>query len=826
MNFKFFTILSIVIVSLFFAPSSFGQLVSQTEQPTFVKNEIIIKLKNSEETAKRDRQNKRATGISKIDAICSKAGGFTVKNFSTPKSSKSTTRKFRMKTDNILALKYDADVDIQSIIQELENTGDIEYAEPNYIAQVHTVTMGEAPTELVPNDYISRLYWAKNDGTFTGFSNSAPAPVIDADIDATDAWEITTGSPNVTLAVLDSGIDPTNQEFAGRIVQGYDFVNEDNDPTDDHAHGTNVTGIATMTGNNNFGLAGVDWNCKIMPVKVLDENNFFVTALDAAEGINYATNNGADVMNMSFGFSSENPQVLQDAIENAYDNGVVLVCSAGNGDGNNIAWPASYTQTITVGATDLNDYRVRSAYTGVWGSNYGTMVDLVAPGDWMVSARFNDNQAFTWWMGGTSQATPLVAGAATLLLSVDPDLTSEDIRTVLRNTADDQVGDPNEDTPGYDIYHGAGRLNLHQALLAVSESCTIGDPCDDGNICTTNDVLDADCNCVGTFQDLDNDSVCDANDICPGGDDTLDSDGDGTPDACDDEDCSVGSPCNDNNACTIDDVFGADCNCVGTFQDSDSDGVCDASDVCPDGDDTIDLNGDGTPDDCESEDGEEGQCLISTACGDYSFDSCSSLLVETEVQGDTQIINIFIDGQLVILDSCVVDIEEECYGLPCDDGDDCTVYDVLDEDCNCAGYYSDIDNDGVCDAEDVCLYDPTNNCEEQQEDDYCSVEVYHSSDFRYISNVTFGNIDNDSQYDIYGYSDFTNLSTSLSAGSTANISLTTDGDIPPFVMHTWGAWIDYNQDGDFDDADEYVLSTTSTKLMSSYLQTSLQELLA
>ena len=142
------------------------------------------------------------------------------------------------------------------------------------------------------------------------------------------------------------------------------------------------------------------------------------------------------------------------------------------------------------------------------------------------------------------------------------------------------------------------------------DACTLaGTACDDGDACTTGETYDANCNCSGgTFQDADSDGVCDANDVCPGGDDNVDVDNDGTPDDCDD--CTLaGIACDDGDACTTGETYDANCNCSGgTFQDADSDGVCDANDVCPGGDDNVDVDNDGTPDDCDD-------CtLAGTAC--------------------------------------------------------------------------------------------------------------------------------------------------------------------------------------------------------------------
>ncbi len=242
-----------------------------------------------------------------------------------------------------------------------------------------------------------------------------------------------------------------------------------------------------------------------------------------------------------------------------------------------------------------------------------------------------------------------------------------------------------------------------------TNSCNIGEACNDGNDCTTGDSLDANCNCVGTFQDADNDGVCDANDICPGGDDSIDSDNDGTPDACDN--CSnAGAACNDGNPCTVNDQLDANCNCIGTYQDSDDDGVCDANDICPGGNDNIDTDDDGTPDDCDS-------CSnTGAACNDG--DPCTS---NDRIDANCNCVGTFQDSD----DDGVCDADDICpggddnidldndgtpdacdnctnAGQICDDGDACTTNDRFDSDCNCIGTYQDSDNDGVCDADDIC----------------------------------------------------------------------------------------------------------------------------
>ncbi len=184
-----------------------------------------------------------------------------------------------------------------------------------------------------------------------------------------------------------------------------------------------------------------------------------------------------------------------------------------------------------------------------------------------------------------------------------------------------------------------------------------GDTCDDNDPCTINDVLQADCSCAGTFQDADDDGVCDEDDVCPNFDDNLN-----------------GTACDDGNACTINDTY-VDCECVGTFQDTDGDGVCDEDDMCPGFDDN--LNG--------------------TACDDGNACTINDTYVDCECVGTFQ----DTDGD------GVCDEDDMCPGGPepgtaCDDGDPCTIDDIILTDCSCAGTYQDSDGDGVCDNDDVC----------------------------------------------------------------------------------------------------------------------------
>ena len=271
-------------------------------------------------------------------------------------------------------------------------------------------------------------------------------------INAATAWDYTTGAGDVIVAVVDSGVSLNHPEFAGRLLPGYDFVNNDNDPSDDQGHGTHVAGIVAAAMNNDQGTTGIAPNVLILPVKVLDVNNLGYWA-NIAAGITYAVDNDAQVINLSLGGATTS-QVLREAVLYAAANGVFVAAAAGNNGVSTPFYPAYYDETMAVAASDAQDAR--------WAlSNYGSWVDIAAPGStiwstYWISANPNGYQ----FMSGTSMAAPHVAGLAALLLSSRPQLASTDMRAIIQQTAADR-GDP-----GRDIYYGWGRINAGAALIA------------------------------------------------------------------------------------------------------------------------------------------------------------------------------------------------------------------------------------------------------------------------------------------------------------------------------------------------------------------------
>jgi len=413
-----------------FAVNSAGPV--NTNRPQWVPNEIIVKFKN---------------GVSKnhIDKVNRRHG--TVVLYTNPVA-------------GFKRLKVPAARTPKQLVELYSREPEIKYAELNYYAYAL----------FVPNDPIYSFQWHFND--------------INAGINIEAAWDITTGDPNVIVAVIDTGV--AYETFGGRFEQapdlantnfvaGYNFVKGNEHANDDDGHGTHVTGTIAQSTNNGIGVAGIAFNCSIMPIKVLASRGPVSSGshADIADGIYFAADNGAHVINMSLGGPSGS-NTLRDAIEYAYNQGVTIVCSAGNdGPGAPKSYPAAYDDyCIAVAATRFD--KTRAYY-----STTGSFVDLAAPGgdmnvdqngdgyaDGILQQTFglNPKDWGYWFYQGTSMAAPHVSGVAALLISIGvthPD----DVREALEATAED-LG-----SPGKDNEFGWGFIDAYAALNYFDVSC-------------------------------------------------------------------------------------------------------------------------------------------------------------------------------------------------------------------------------------------------------------------------------------------------------------------------------------------------------------------
>ena len=337
---------------------------------------------------------------------------------------------------------------VREVVTQLNQSPAVEFAEPNYLVQV---------ADTLPND----PGWGSQYGP--------------THIQAPQAWDITTGSSSVVIAVIDSGVDLGHPDLAAKIWsnpgetgggkqtngrdddndgyvddwRGWDFVNGDNNPQDDHGHGTHVAGIAAAASNNGVGIAGVAWGARVMPLKVLNSGGGGSNS-NVAAAMTWAANHGAKVINLSLGAASPSA-VMEDAVNYAYFKGVTVVAAAGNQNTLGVLYPAAYDHAIAVASTDASNNR--SSF-----SNYGPEIDLAAPGSNIYSTYWNGGSTYAT-LSGTSMATPHVVGVAALLAGQPGFDTPDKIRMAMETTALD-LGDS-----GWDQLYGFGLVQAHDALL-------------------------------------------------------------------------------------------------------------------------------------------------------------------------------------------------------------------------------------------------------------------------------------------------------------------------------------------------------------------------
>jgi hypothetical protein len=262
-------------------------------------------------------------------------------------------------------------------------------------------------------------------------------------ISAPAAWDKTTGITNIIIAIIDTGVESTHPDLTNRCVAGWNFYDGNTNTSDVFGHGTAVAGTAAASSNNGQGVAGVAWNCRILPCRVTDTSGLAFEST-IANALRWAADQGARVANISFRVS--NSSTVTSAAQYFQSKGGVVAVSAGNDYGFDNLPDNPYV--LTISATDSNDL------IASW-SNIGNNIDLAAPGQDIVTTY--QGGWYGYW-SGTSFSAPLVAGAAALVLSVNPALSGVEAAEVLKQSADD-LG-----IPGYDTTYGAGRLNVSKAV--------------------------------------------------------------------------------------------------------------------------------------------------------------------------------------------------------------------------------------------------------------------------------------------------------------------------------------------------------------------------
>lgn len=327
--------------------------------------------------------------------------------------------------------KLDAEVikipkgQVSNVLNALKNDGRVEYIEPDFIAT----------TAMVPNDTYYSLQWAY------------------PDISAPSAWDISTGSTSTVIGMVDTGIDQFHPDLASKIIGRANFTTDPD--LDNNGHGSHTAGIAGAITNNGIGVAGTCIQCNLLSVKVLDSSGSGYYDW-IANGITWATDNGAKVISMSLGGTADST-ILSDAVNYAVSKGVVVVAAAGNSNSSSPFYPAYYSNVVAVAATDQSDAKASF-------SNYGSWVDIAAPGVNIASTYSTTIPGSSGYayMSGTSMATPFVSGLAGLVFSQHPDWSNSQVISDIESTADP--------ISGTGTYWMNGRIDTCRALGGCSVS--------------------------------------------------------------------------------------------------------------------------------------------------------------------------------------------------------------------------------------------------------------------------------------------------------------------------------------------------------------------
>ena len=409
----------------------------------FVPGRLIVKLEDQATTEDLDRAN-RSNGASTEEKV--------------PRT-------------RLAVVDLPAGLPVEEAIARYEASPDVEYAQPDFLYTASATT---------PNDPSYSKLWGLNNTGQTGGTS-------DADADAPEAWDVTTGGPDTVVAVIDEGVDVSHPDLRDNIwtnpdevagnridddrngyvddVNGWDFVHNDAsvyDAADGDKHGTHVAGTIAAEGNNGIGVAGASWNAKIMPLKFLGPTSGSTSG--AVKAINYALAEGVKISNNSYGGAGADPALLE-AIKKADAAGHLVVAAAGNDGANNdvtASYPANYNvpNVVSVAATDSNDALATF-------SNYGaTSVDLAAPGVSILSTLPGNTYGS---YSGTSMATPHVAGTAALIKSEYPTADDAEMKTRLLESVDQKVSLVGKTATG-------GRLNAAGALKPAPSSITEATP--------------------------------------------------------------------------------------------------------------------------------------------------------------------------------------------------------------------------------------------------------------------------------------------------------------------------------------------------------------
>ncbi|MCP4572565.1 MAG: S8 family serine peptidase, partial [bacterium] len=459
----------------------------------------------ADDTDKAADRDPLRTGMAGVDLVLAQAGIRQLEQAWT--GLKQVELAGRLGMDRWYMVRTDGSSDPMATVRRLRNDPDVESADVDW----------KAYPAAIPSDPLHSINWGHNntaqmlsyDWATNSHENGSPVGTVGFDTNAQAAWDEAQGygSAGVVIAILDSGVDVGHPDL--RQVTGYDYGDNDSNPDDDSSqpgHGTACAGVAASM-NNSLGAAGAAPGCSIMPLKVANSaGSMYFSAIQNA--LNYAADNGADIISMSLGAAISSDSATDAAILYAYNAGCTILAATGNENASTISYPAINQYVIGVGAASPCGDRKRSSSSsgevnpGVstdpngytcdgerwWGSNYGVTtadaagaVDIIAPTilpttDIMGSGGY-DSSDYSKWFNGTSCATPYAAGVCALIKSANPTWTPAQIRDRLVDTAEDVTSV--ESGAGWDRYAGYGMVDAAAALAGGTppvETVTVSSP--------------------------------------------------------------------------------------------------------------------------------------------------------------------------------------------------------------------------------------------------------------------------------------------------------------------------------------------------------------
>ncbi|HOP40570.1 MAG TPA: S8 family serine peptidase [Geobacteraceae bacterium] len=377
--------------------------IGNSDSAPFVSNELLV-------------QTRAGTAKKKIDEALSGLGATTVEEI----------QQIRVKRIKVPAQA------LEKVMAALAKNPNVKFVEKNFILQAAST----------PNDSSYPSQWH--------------LPKISAPL----AWDITTGSTEISIAIADTGVDPDHPDLAGKLLTGYNFVLGSTDTHDFYGHGTKVAGAAAAISNNSLGVAGVAWTNPIVPLVITDSSGY-ATYSAIAGAITYAADKGIRIVNLSFAGPSSSI-TLQNAIDYAWNKGTILFASAGNYGTSTIQYPAACNHAVAVTATTSTD-------TLASFSSYGDWVTVSAPGSSILTTSNGGGYSS---VSGTSFSSPITAGLGAIILSSNPNLSASQVVDIIKQNADD-LGNT-----GFDSSFGYGRINAYKSLVAAKNTLPVTDSVD------------------------------------------------------------------------------------------------------------------------------------------------------------------------------------------------------------------------------------------------------------------------------------------------------------------------------------------------------------